>query len=49
MIAKNRNGEVGISTLIFFKACSNFSQPEMQLKLSIRAMQDEYNNRRGTP
>ena len=24
MIAKNRNGEVGVSTLIFFKACSNF-------------------------
>ena len=49
MIAKNRNGEVGVSTLIFFKACSNFSEPDPQLRLSIRAMQDEYNNRKGTP
>lgn len=49
MIAKNRNGEVGVSTLIFFKACSNFSEPDQQLKASIRLMQDEYNNRKGTP
>lgn len=49
MIAKNRNGEVGISTLIFFKSCSNFSDPDSLLRSNIRQMQDEYNKRKGTP
>lgn len=49
MVAKNRNGEVGQTTLIFFKACSNFSEPDQSLRLSIRAMQDEFNKRKGTP
>lgn len=47
MIAKNRNGEVGVATLIFFKSCSAFSDPDTQLRLSIKAMQDEYNKRKG--
>lgn len=47
MIAKNRNGEIGSTTLIFFKSCSNFSEPDTSLKLSIRAMQDEFNKRKG--
>lgn len=49
MIAKNRNGEVGVTTLIFFKSCSNFSDPDSQLRSSIKAMQDEHNKRKGTP
>ncbi len=49
MIAKNRNGEIGTSTLIFFKACASFSEPDTQLRMSIKAMQDEYNNRKGSP
>lgn len=47
MVAKNRNGEVGVATLIFFKSCSNFSDPDEQLRLNIRAMQDEHNKRKG--